>query len=114
MEERKAQNWATVAHLISLIGFLGIPFGNLIGPLMVWLFLRKDHALIDDQGKESLNFQITMTIYALLACLFMFIIIGFVLIFIVILLDIILVVVAAVKANDGERYRYPLTLRLIK
>ena len=51
-----------LCHLSSLAGSV-IPFGNIVGPLVVWLIKKDEYAFVDDQGKESLNFQISITIY---------------------------------------------------
>ena len=68
---------------------------------------------VNDQGKEALNFQITMTLVFIVAALLLLILVGFVLLPAVWLFDIIVTVIAAVKANEGVPYRYPLTLRFI-
>ena len=107
------RRWAAATHIAAVAGYL-IPFGNIIGPLLVWQLKKEDGQFIDDQGKESVNFQITVSIAMLISAALTLILIGFLLIFIVGLGALILVVIAAIKANDGEAYRYPLTLRLIK
>lgn len=149
--ESEARTWGMGCHLASLVGillvFIGlpIPFANVLGPLAVWLFKRKDHPFIDAHGKESLNFQISMTIYSFISVILLvvfaivyflsigissggtgnapgsvFIIGGFIgawllgLLVLLSLVALILVIIAAVKANSGELYRYPLTIRLIR
>ena len=69
--------------------------------------------LLTRTGRESLNFQISMTIYAIVAALSIFAIIGFVLLPAVLITNVILVIVASVKASNGEFYRYPLTIRFL-
>jgi hypothetical protein len=69
---------------------------------------------VNDQGKESLNFQISVTIYLLIAGILTVILIGFVLLVIVAVASVILVILASVSAYNGRAYRYPLTIRLIK
>jgi uncharacterized Tic20 family protein len=105
--------WAMFTHLSALIG-LCFPFGWLIGPLVVWLIKKNEMPLVDDQGKEALNFQLTMTIAFLVCCLLMLVLIGFLLVFVVGVFDLIMIIVAAVQANNGVRYRYPLTIRFIR
>jgi len=105
--------WAMFAHLAALAGFV-IPFGNLIGPLVVWQIKKNDMPFVDDQGKESLNFQITVIIAVIISVLLMVILIGALLLPIVAIGALILTIIGAVKANGGERYRYPFALRLIK
>lgn len=112
--ESQSKSWAMACHLISLISLIGIPFGNILGPLVLWLCFKKQDPLIDENGKESLNFQISMTIYMVVAALLIAVIVGIFLLFALIVANVILVVIATVKANNGEKYRYPFTIRLIK
>ncbi len=116
-----ARNWAVGAHLSAFITFLGLPW--FLGPLIVWLIKREDDPFIDDQGKEAVNFNLSVLIYGaafvLLAIVLSIITVGiglFVLVplgLAIVVAWFVLVIVAAVKASSGERYRYPLTLRLI-
>ncbi len=101
------------AHLSALIGLI-VPFGNVLGPLVIWLVQKDKMAFVDDQGKEALNFQITVFGAAVISFFLMFILIGFLLIFVVGLGALVLTIIAAIKANEGVAYRYPLTIRLIK
>ncbi|HRQ65951.1 MAG TPA: DUF4870 domain-containing protein [Xanthomonadaceae bacterium] len=109
-EERQ---WALFAHLSALSGFL-IPFGSIIGPLIIWQVKKNEMPFVDDQGKEALNFQITVFI-AVLACIpLMLVLIGFLLVALVALAALVFTVIGGINASNGERYRYPVTLRLIK
>jgi hypothetical protein len=96
----------------SFAGFV-VPFGNLGGPLLIWLLKKDTMPLVNDQGKEALNFQITMTLAIIVAALSIFVLIGFILVPALVLFDIIITIVAAVKANEGVAYRYPFCLRLV-
>lgn len=109
--DRESQQWGMIAHLSALAGFV-IPFGNLIGPLVVWQ-LQKDNAFVEDQGKEALNFQITVSIAVLVCLLLSLVLIGLLLLPVVGIGALVLTVMAGIKANGGEAYRYPFTLRLI-
>ncbi|MCF8070028.1 MAG: DUF4870 domain-containing protein [Desulfobacterales bacterium] len=113
-EEKQACTFAMLCHLLALTTFIGIPFGNIIGPLIMWLVKKNDFPFVDEQGKESLNFQISMTIYGILSGILCLLLIGFVLLGILVILDIIFIIIASVKVSNGESYRYPMTLRLIK
>ena len=108
---KDARNWAMICHLAGLLGF-GLPLvGHLVGPFIIWMLKRDDHPFIDDQGKEALNFQLSMAIYMLvLGCT----IIGIPVAIIFWIADVVLVIMAAVKAGDGEAYRYPMTIRFVK
>jgi len=109
----EANLWSMLCHLSSLLGFV-IPFGNLVGPIVVWAIKRQEIPAVDAHGKESLNFQITVTIAAIIAGILCFVIIGFILLPIILLAWVILTIIASVKANAGESYKYPFTLRLVK
>ncbi len=102
-----------LCHVLSVAGFV-FPFGNIIAPLILWLVKRSESASIDQHGKESVNFQISMTIWMILSGLSILVIIGVFLLPVVVITNIILVIVAAIKASNGEFYRYPLTIRFIK
>jgi hypothetical protein len=109
----KDQNmWAMLCHLSTFAGFI-IPFGNIVGPLVLWLIKKDEFPLVDDQGKEALNFQISMTIYIIASVILILLLIGFPLLIGLGLFDIIVTVVAAIKANEGAKYRYPLAIRFI-
>ncbi|HEX8235121.1 MAG TPA: DUF4870 domain-containing protein [Abditibacteriaceae bacterium] len=112
MLRNEDKTWGMACHLAALAGFI-FPFGNVIGPLVVWLMKKNESAFIDDQGKESLNFQISASIYMLVAALSMFVLIGFILLPVVALATLIMTIIGAVRANNGEQYRYPLTIRFI-
>lgn len=113
-EDKDSRMWSMFCHLTALSAFIGIPFGNIIGPLIIWLIKKDDFPMVDDHGKESLNFQISMTIYTIVSFFLCFILIGFLLLPAVLLVDLILVIIASVKANKGDAYRYPFTVRFIK
>jgi len=108
------QNWAMICHLSALAGFL-VPFGNIVGPLIVWLIKRAEMPLVEIHGKEALNFQITATIALLICIPLMFVLIGIPLAFAVGLADLVLTIMAAVKVSNGDlEYRYPFAIRLLK
>lgn len=106
------RQWALFAHLSALAGFL-IPFGNILGPLIVWQIKKNEMPFVDDQGKEALNFQITVLIAVVVCLVLSVLLIGLLLLPVVAVADLVLTIVAAIKANQGETYRYPFTLRLI-
>lgn len=100
---------ALAAHLLGI-------FTGFIGALIIWLINKDDagKAFVTDQAKEALNFQITVTIAMVISIILMVVIIGGILAPIVGIINLVFCIIAAVKANNGEAYRYPFTLRLIK
>jgi uncharacterized protein len=105
--------WAMFCHLSGLVGFV-IPFGNVIAPLIIWTLKKDEYPLVDDQGKEALNFQISITVYILLSVLLIFVVIGIPLLIIIGIFSLIMTVIGAINANDGNKYRYPFTIKFIK
>jgi uncharacterized Tic20 family protein len=107
------KTWGMACHLSALAGY-AVPFGNIIGPLLVWLLKKDTMPFVDDQGKESLNFQITVTIAALVAGLLILVLIGIPLLVAVALTDVVMIVLASVKTSEGVAYRYPVNLRFLR
>lgn len=112
--ENRARTWGMLCHLSALCMYVGVPFGNLAGPLLVWLLKRNEFPYVDEQGKESLNFQISISIYGIVAAILILVFIGFVLLFALAAFQLVMVIIAAVKANEGNPIRYPLTIRFLK
>jgi uncharacterized Tic20 family protein len=113
--EVKADNtMGMLCHLLSLTQLLGVPFGNILAPLILWLVKRDDDPFVDLCGKESLNFQISMTIYFAISVVLMFVFIGFFMIIGLMIVNIVYTIIAAIKASEGDSYTYPLTIRFIK
>lgn len=113
MQETQERTWGMLAHLAALAGYI-IPFGHIIGPLVIWLIKKDESAFVDDQGKESINFQISITVYAIVSAILIVVVIGILLLIGVVIFDVVMVIIAAVKANEGEKFRYPLCIRFIK
>src|SRR4051812_14957513 len=91
----------TLCHLLGLVLLTAIPFGNVIAPLVLWLWKRDKNPGVDLHGKEAVNFQLSMSIYTLLAGLSMFFLVGFVLLPAIIVTNLVLIVIASVKASRG-------------
>lgn len=116
MESSASSDEKTMAmfcHLAGLVGYI-IPFGNIIGPLVLWQMKKEGSAYIDYHGKESVNFQIALTAYMIVAGLLCMVLIGFLLLPVVGIGGLVLMVMAGIKAKDGEMYRYPFIFRLLK
>ena len=112
--------WAMFCHLAGLAGFvIPVVISGIIAPLIVWQIKKDEHPFIDEHGKEAVNFQISISLYMVIgiaACLVTFV--GAVLIPFVAgalgIIDLVFLLIAAVKANNGEHYRYPICIRFIK
>jgi uncharacterized protein len=118
------KQWALFVHLSALIGgvFTGLwfGFGCFIGPLIIWLVKKDTMPFVNDQGKEALNFNITLAIVGVALLILTIITLGIGLLIVIPVGAIvgigwlILTIVAAIKASEGVAYRYPISLRLIK
>ncbi len=101
-----------LCHLAGLLGFI-FPFGNVMGPLIVWLIKKDESVEVDLHGRRSLNFQISWTIYLVIAAILIIFVIGLFLLPALALAMLILVVIAGVKANAGEVFNYPLSIKFL-
>jgi uncharacterized protein len=107
--DEEIRNTAVAAHLSTFAGLI-VPFGSVIGPLAVWLTRRDRDPFIDQAGREALNFGITIAIYGSLVLVAALMLVGIP----VLITGVVLASLAAVKASQGQSYRYPLTLRLVR
>jgi hypothetical protein len=108
--------WAMFCHLSGLAGFVvPVILSGIIAPLIIWQIKKDDHPFIDEHGKEALNFQISIGIYAVVSLLLIPVFcIGAFLLTAVGIFNLVFLLIAAIKANNGFHYRYPLTIRFIK
>jgi uncharacterized Tic20 family protein len=118
------KQWALFAHLSALLGAIltghMFAWGCFIGPLVIWLIKKDSMPFVNDQGKEALNFNITLAIIGLALLVLSIITLGIGLLFaipvgiIVGIAWLVFTIIAAVKASEGVAYRYPFAIRLIK
>jgi uncharacterized protein len=113
MSDAQARQWAMFAHLSALLAGLVLAGLTFIGPLVVWLIKREESAFVAEHAKEALNFNITVTIAYVVFGVLSFVIVGIPFLIVTFIAWLVLTIMAAVKASNGEMYRYPLTLRLV-
>jgi uncharacterized protein len=111
--DQEVRNTAVAAHLSTLAGLV-VPFGSVVGPLAVWLTRRDQDPFIDDTGREALNFGISIAIYGLVALAAALMLVGIPLLIAGVIAWVVLACLAAVKASQGQAYRYPLTMRFVR
>jgi hypothetical protein len=98
---------AMLSHLLTLVvGF--------IAPLAIFLIKKDESKFVSDHAKESLNFQISLFIYSMISLVLIIVFIGVAMLIGLAIAALVLVIIATIKASQGEVYRYPLTIRLIK
>jgi uncharacterized Tic20 family protein len=107
------RNWAMLCHLSAFAAFF-FPFGGIIGPLICWLTRKDESQWIDQNGKASLNFQMSVLLYMVLAVPLCFIIVGIPIVVFLVLLKVICIIIASVKASKGEEFKYPVSIPFIQ
>jgi len=104
--------WAMLAHLLSFVAaYIALGF---LAPLIVLLVFGPRSAFVRANAVESLNFNLSWLLYAVVGAILIFLVIG---IFILIALGIayvVLIIIASIRANNGQLYRYPLTIRFVR
>lgn len=129
--EQQVRTWSMLVHLAALAVFI-FPLGLVLGPLILWLIKKNELPEIDRHGKEAVNFQLTVVIINVILGFILLSTIGFgffwrspvfmfsggfglgTIIWLLNLLAVILAVVAGIRANNGEFYRYPFSIKFIK
>jgi len=111
---KEERQWAAFAHLAALFILILPPVGGFLGPLVIWILKKDEMPFVREQGRESLNFQLTVLLAMAVAAALMLVLVGFVLLPLIALANFVLVVVATLQVSDGRSYRYPFNLRLIQ
>jgi len=107
------RNWAMFCHLSAFAGYF-IPFGGVIGPLVIWMSKRDESTWVNENGKSALNFQLSMLLYLVLAAPLCLIVIGIPIVIILVVLRIVFTVIASIKASKGDEFKYPLAIPFLQ
>jgi hypothetical protein len=118
--DKEVRRWASFCHLGAIPGFFLLGFGVVLVPLVIWLMKRDEHFYIYEQGRESINFQLSMLIYAVVAktaimalkIIWVGHLIGWIP-WVIVTSQLLLCIVGAIRAWDGEKFRYPFTIPFI-
>ena len=108
------RTWGMLAHLSAFVGLVIPLVGSVLGPLAVWLARRDQSAFVALHAKEAINFNITVALAAVVCALLMLVFVGFLLGTALFVAWLVMTLVAAIKASEGETYRYPFSLRFIR
>ncbi|QYJ79073.1 DUF4870 domain-containing protein [Shewanella acanthi] len=109
---KSEREFGLLVYASSFIGYL-VPFGSILGPLILWLMKRDESAFVDRCGRSCLNFKLSMLVYVLIGAVLAIIGIGVILLLALAALDLICTVIGMIKASEGQVYRYPLTIKFI-
>jgi uncharacterized protein len=107
MVNQDERNFALLAHLLSF-------FAPILAPLVIWVLKKDESRFVDYHAKESLNFQISLLIYGFVCFVLAFVLIGILLAIVLAVFAIVCTLIATIKAANGEYYRYPFAIRLLK
>lgn len=110
----EARKWAMLCHYAGFAWFVAPMIGNVVGPLLVWQLKRECDPFVDAQGREALNFQLTLSLALMLCGLLAWVLIGFPLMALVSVVGLVLTIVGGIKANEGRPWRYPFCIRFLK
>ena len=105
--------YGTLCHLLAFAGYVAPVAGSIVGPLVLWLVKKEESAFVDLHGRESVNFQISILIYTVVSFILTLVVIGFALLLATQILNVVCIIIAAINANDGKVYRYPMCIRFL-
>lgn len=112
-DAKNSRQWAMFMHFSVFAGYL-IPLGGLVLPIILWQLKKDQSPEIDQHGKNIVNFLISMIIYVFVSSILLFVFIGVFLLLALSIAGIVLPIIAAIKANNGEVWKYPFTIQIIK
>jgi uncharacterized protein len=114
------KTYGMICHLSAFAAYVLPVAGALVGPLVAWMVLKDRSSFADQHGKESLNFQLTLTLISAVAIGLTFVTLGVAalflwpLLFVLPIVQAIFIVLATIAAGNGEKYEYPLTIKFLK
>jgi uncharacterized protein len=106
---KRVREWSTFLHL-SLFASYAVPLGGIIAPIVIWQTQKDELPELNEHGKNAVNWIISFIIYATISVALCFVFVGFVLLPLVFALNIVFPIVAAMKANEGRVWKYPLAI----
>ncbi len=109
--DQNEKQWGMITHLAALAIFVGIPLGNIIGPLVIYLIKKDEFEFVSEQGKDVLNFQITWSLILLVSAILILAGIGILMLIGFGIAWLVLVIVGIVAASNGQSHRYPMTIK---
>jgi uncharacterized Tic20 family protein len=111
--EQQTRQWALFLHLSVLAGLV-LPIAGVVVPILIWQLKKADLPELDVHGKNAVNWMISALIYAVACVILTFVLIGGPLLIVLGVLGVVFPVIAAIKANNGEVWQYPLTIQVLK
>ena len=113
MSSSNERTWSILVHAAAFAGLV-VPFGNILGPFIVWTIKKAESAEVDRQGKAAMNFQISMLIYAIVGLLLIRFMVGWVLLIALGIFGLVMVLVATIRVANGRQPGYVLGIEFLK
>lgn len=110
--DQRQRIWCMLCHLSALLGYL-VPFAHVLVPLIIWVSRRNAIPGVDDAGRESLNFQLTVSLFGLIGVMLSAVFVGLVMLFVLVVFHVSMTLFATLQAQRGKQVRYPVCLRII-
>ena len=111
--ERESRQWSMFLHLSVLTGFI-VPLAGLVAPIVIWQMKKDDSPKLDIHGKIVVNWVLSMILYMIVSVVLSFVVIGLPMLLALVVLNIVFPIIGGIKANNGETWRYPLSIRFMK
>ena len=111
--ERESRQWSMFLHLSVLTGFI-VPLAGLVAPIVIWQMKKDDSPKLDMHGKIVVNWVLSMILYMIVSVVLSFVVIGLPMLLALVVLNIVFPIIGGIKANNGETWRYPLSIRFMK
>ena len=111
--DKDARMWSMILHL-SMLSNCVIPIAGVVAPIIIWQIKKDEHPIVDVHGKNAVNWIISAVIYSVICLILVFAVIGIFLLFILGALSIVFPIMAGIKANNGEVWKYPMTIQFLK
>ena len=111
--ERESRQWSMFLHLSVLTTYI-VPLAGLVAPIVIWQMKKNDSPKLDMHGKIVVNWVLSMILYMIVSVVLSFVIIGLPMLLALVVLNIVFPIIGGIKANNGETWRYPLSIRFIK
>lgn len=112
--DKQTRQWGALLHLSQLLGYSALPIAGLVAPILIWQFKKDQLPQLDEHGRNATNWIISSTIYAVVSAILLLVLIGIPMLFGVLICCLIFPIIAAIKANNGEVWKYPMTIEFLK
>jgi uncharacterized Tic20 family protein len=111
---QQAREWGMILHLSVLLGHLVAVFGGIIAPIVIWQMKKDKLPDLDQHGKNAVNWILSFFLYFAISVVLCFVFIGIPLLLLLLLMNFVFPIIAAVKANEGRVWKYPLAIQFLK